>query len=289
MEAIDTHARNQMITALQWYADQGLDVCVLDDAVNRLTFKPEESRQQNIVHNSPQKAMEQARRNVESQPERTFLGKSEAYEEALRLAKQAATLEDLARAVAEFDGIALKKTASNMVFAAGNPQAQVMLVGEAPEADEDRQGVPFVGASGQLLDRILSCIDLSREQNDPQKSIYISNILNWRPPGNRTPSPAEIAVSLPFIERHIQLVNPKILILCGGVAAKALLGREQSISRLRNSWHDYVPVTRGLGSSAIPIPAIAMYHPSSLLKTPTQKRMVWADMLAIKSHLQKDS
>ena len=157
-----------------------------------------------------------------------------------------------------------------------------MLVGEAPGADEDRQGKPFVGASGQLLDRILACIGLDRTQEDPLSSVYISNILNWRPPGNRTPNPAEIAVSLPFIERHIQLVKPKILILCGGVSAKALLGRDESISRLRKGWHDYRPQTAQLqNADAQPIPAIATYHPAYLLRTPAQKRAVWADMLSV--------
>ena len=283
-----------MITALQWYAEQGIDACVLDEATNRMTLEPEEPVQTSALPNTPipgappQNVMEHARQTVELQPEPTFLGKTEACEEAVRLAKKANTLEELSQAIADFEGIALKKTASNMVFGVGNPKASVMLVGEAPGADEDRQGIPFVGVSGQLLDRILSCIDISREQNDPQKSVYISNILNWRPPGNRTPSPAEIEVSLPFVERHIQLVNPKVLILCGGVAAKALLGREQSISRLRNCWHDYVPVTSKLGGSAQPISAIATYHPSYLLRTPMQKRLVWADMLAIQKYLQNN-
>jgi DNA polymerase len=285
---MDALTRNQMVIALQWYTEQGLKTCVLDEAVNRLTLEPEELIPALVYDTPPKNIMGHARKTLEAQPERTFLGRSGAYEEAIRLAKQANSLEDLAKIIAEFDGIALKKTASNMVFAAGNPQAQVMLVGEAPEADEDRQGTPFAGVSGQLLDRILSCIDLSREQNDPQKSVYLSNILNWRPPGNRTPSPAEIEVSLPFIERHIQLVKPKVLILCGGVAAKALLGREQSISRLRNCWHDYVPVTRGLEEGSKPIAAIATYNPSYLLSTPAQKKLVWEDMLAIQKYLQNN-
>ena len=305
--------REEMITALQWYTEQGLDTCMEEQAVNRLSPElsecaaPPEEREFTsppaeeggppresapaALMDHPQNVMARARREIsaaDSAPPRTFLGKSEAYEEALRLAQQAATPEELARTIAAFEGIALKKTASNMVFATGNPKAQIMLVGEAPGADEDRQGVPFVGVSGQLLDRILACIGLDRAQNDPQKSIYISNILNWRPPGNRTPSPAEIDVSLPFIERHIQLISPKVLILCGGVAAKALLGREQSISRLRNMWHDYVPVTRALAKGAAPIPAIATYHPSYLLRTPAQKKLVWADMLNLERYRQKN-
>ncbi len=285
---VNTQMRSKMITALQWYADQGVDGCVVDNAINKLTFKPEESLPSPVYEKLHQNIMEQARNTVEALPDRTFLGKAEACEEALRLAMQADSLEALAQAIKNFEGIALKKTAGNMVFSAGNPKARIMLVGEAPEAEEDRQGLPFVGESGQLLDRILGCIDISRNENDPQKSIYISNILNWRPPGNRTPSPAEIEVSLPFIERHIQLVKPKVLILCGGVAAKALLGQDKSISKLRNCWHDYVPVTRGLGDDVEPIPAIATYHPSYLLRTPRQKKLVWADMLALQNFCQKN-
>ena len=288
-----------MITALQWYADQGLDTCVLEETFNRLNIDPlelqckerllnDDSAESVGLNDHPQNVLQQARSKVQAQPERTFLGKSEAYEEALRLANQVENLEDMAQLIAEFDGIVLKKIASNMVFSAGSPQAQVMLVGEAPGADEDRIGTPFVGISGQLLGKILSCIGLERDQNDTQKSIYISNILNWRPPGNRTPSPAEIEVSLPFIERHIQLVSPKVLILCGGVAAKTLLGSDMSISRLRNSWHNYVPVTRGLNYQGKPIPAIATYHPSYLLRTPAQKKLVWEDMLTLQSYRQKN-
>jgi uracil-DNA glycosylase family 4 len=153
-----------------------------------------------------------------------------------------------------------------------------MLVGEAPGADEDRQGLPFVGVSGQLLDKILACIDLSRTAEDPAKAVYISNILNWRPPGNRTPSDSEVAISLPFIRRHIELVRPKCLILCGGVSAKALLGSGDSISRLRGKFHDVMG-----------IPAIATYHPSYLLRTPAQKRAVWADMLMLKEKMRADA
>jgi DNA polymerase len=156
-----------------------------------------------------------------------------------------------------------------------------MIVGEAPGADEDRLGRPFVGVSGQLLDRILACIGLDRAEGDSLKSVYISNILNWRPPGNRTPTESEIAVSLPFIERHIQLIQPRLLILAGGVSAKALLGSADSISRLRGRFQSYLPQTPELRPNSTPIPTLATYHPSYLLRTPGQKKLVWADMLMI--------
>jgi uracil-DNA glycosylase family 4 len=222
--------------------------------------------------------------------ERGLLGSMDIRNEARKLALAASTLEDLRAAIQTFDGIALKRTATNMVFADGNPSAPVMLIGEAPGADEDRIGKPFVGVSGQLLDRIFSHIGLSRAETDPVKSLYIANILNWRPPGNRTPSAGEIEASLPFIERHIALVKPKLLILCGGVSAQALLNRTEGISKLRNRWHDYLPRTEGIaGDNPASIPAIATYHPAYLLRTPSQKRAVWQDMLALAERLPKSA
>lgn len=209
------------------------------------------------------------------------LGASEARIKSVSLALLAETLEELRAAIAGFDGVSIKSTATNLVFSDGNAGAPVMLIGEAPGADEDRTGKPFVGASGQLLDRILASSGLDRAAPEPLRSIYISNILNWRPPGNRTPTPAEIEVSLPLIERHIQLVKPKLLIFAGGVAAQALLGSSESISRLRGQWHNYIPQTPELRAGAAPIPALATFHPSYLLRTPAQKRLVWADMLLL--------
>lgn len=260
--------------ALQFYLDHGVDEAMLDEPLDRTALRETVKPMVAPEREQPTPA--------KPQPD-LLLGKSEARDEAIKLASQCKTLDDLRAAIAEFDGIAIKKTATNMVFCDGNPEADVMLVGEAPGADEDRQGKPFVGVSGQLLDKILKCIDLDRSQEDPSKSIYISNILNWRPPGNRTPSPAEIEVSLPFIERHIQLVQPKILILCGSVSAKALLGSTDSISRLRKRWHEYTPQALDIAAQPTPIASIATYHPAYLLRTPAQKKAVWTDMLSIQA------
>ncbi len=262
--------QREMISALQWYADHGVSDIVLDEPINRFAEPKSVPSVASTVTQTHQPAQQQAAQ--------TFLGKSDAYDEAIKLAKSANSLEELSQAISDFDGIALKKTASNMVFADGNPKASIMIIGEAPEADEDRLGKPFVGASGQLLDKILSCINLDRNAEKAEESVYISNILNWRPPGNRTPSPAEIEVSLPFIERHIQLVKPKILVFCGGVAAKSLLQRSESISRLRKVWHEYLPQTPDLNDNSEPLQALATYHPSYLLRTPVQKKLVWEDM-----------
>lgn len=265
--------------ALEFYQDHGVDVAVNDDAIDKTALidvpQPAPAVQLRPDNQGPSFTQQAA------QAPAPLLGKTDAHAKALELAKAANTLDELKQAIAEFDGISLKKTATNLVFCDGNPQAKIMLIGEAPGADEDRQGKPFVGVSGQLLDKILACVDISRTEEDPLKSIYISNIINWRPPGNRTPAPAEIEVSLPFIERHIQLVKPELLIFCGGVAAKSLLGSSDSISRLRKIWHDYLPQNNDIASDIKPIPAIATYHPAYLLRTPAQKKAVWHDMLTL--------
>lgn len=206
--------------------------------------------------------------------------------DAAQRARNAPTREALREALDSFDGLAIKRTATHLVFSDGNPAAQVMIVGEAPGADEDRLGRPFVGVSGQLLDKMFECIGLSRTQDAPDKALYISNILNWRPPGNRTPSDSEVEISLPFIEKHIVLVRPRLLILAGGVSAKALLGTNESVSRLRGRWHEWRPKTPGIAPENFPpIPALATFHPSYLLRTPLKKRESWADLRIIHRRL----
>jgi DNA polymerase len=195
------------------------------------------------------------------------------------LAAAANSLPELRDALARFDGCALKRTATNLVFADGNPAARVMFIGEAPGADEDRQGLPFVGVSGQLLDRMLAAIGLSRKTN-----AYISNVLFWRPPGNRSPTPAEIAACLPFVERHVELLDPAVLVLVGGIAAKTMLARSEGIMRLRGRWFTYETPRMSR-----PIPTIATYHPAYLLRSPGQKRDAWRDMLEIQAKLQESS
>lgn len=263
------------MAALNWQAAQGADEALGDAPVNR-TQAPLQMPAKSEAEETPAFKASQT-------PAQPLLARSDVLDQALAVAREAENLEQLREAINAFEGISLKKTATQIVFSDGNPEAPVMLVGEAPGADEDREGRPFVGVSGQLLDKILKCIDLDRHAAIPQKAVYISNILNWRPPGNRTPSPGEIEASLPFIERHIMLVKPKVLILCGGVSAKALLGRSEGISRLRGRWQEYTPQTPEFRDSGLKIPAIATYHPSYLLRTPSQKKAVWQDMLMLKS------
>ncbi len=271
--------QKELMTALEWYVDQGVHDILQDDPIDR-TVIPEPVLEEMPAYQALQSTPAPSAAPQAPQTS-AYLGKTDAYEEAVKLAKQVKTLDELKEAIAEFDGVAIKKMATNLVFSAGNPEASIMFIGDAPAADEDRQGAPFAGACGQLLDRILACIDLDRGAEDIKNAVYLTNILNWRPPGNRSPAPAEIEVSLPFIEKHIQLIQPKLLVLLGGVSAKHLLGRSESISKLRKKWHDYMPVTQGLGADISAIPTIVTYHPSYLLKTPIQKRAVWDDMLSL--------
>jgi len=194
---------------------------------------------------------------------------------ARELAGAARSLEELQEALAAFDGCGLKKTATNLVFADGNPAARVMFVGEAPGADEDRMGKPFVGVSGQLLDRMLAWIGLARAS-----SFYITNIIFWRPPGNRNPTTDEIAACLPFVIRHIELVAPAVLVTVGGPATEALLQRGDGISKVHGRWFDYQ--TPGLER---PIPTCPIYHPAFLLRSPGQKRAAWRDLLGLRQKL----
>lgn len=198
-----------------------------------------------------------------------------AVASAREAAASAPDLAALRAALEGFDGVALRKTATNLVFADGNPAAKVMLVGEAPGADEDRLGLPFVGVSGQLLDRMMAAIGLDRT------TFYITNVCFWRPPGNRKPTDAELAAQKPFVERHIELVAPDVLVLVGAAAAQGLLQTTEGITRLRGRWFEY----RARGR-ADPIPTLPIFHPAYLLRQPAQKRETWRDLIRLKSRLK---
>jgi DNA polymerase len=192
-----------------------------------------------------------------------------AIASARHLAAEAQSIEDLRAALLAFEGCALKATAMNLCLFDGNPEAKVMIIGEAPGAEEDRQGRPFVGAAGQLLDRMLAPIGLDRQ------SVYITNLLFWRPPGNRNPTAAEVAACLPFLERQVELVDPSHLLLLGASSVRTLLARQEGILKLRGRWAHYQQA--GLSR---PIPAMPTLHPAYLLRQPAQKRLAWRDFLA---------
>ena len=199
-------------------------------------------------------------------------------DEAARSAREAAaaarTLEELRAALERFEGCGLKTTATQLVFADGAPDARIMLVGEAPGADEDRIGRPFVGRAGQLLDRMLASIGLDRAK------VYIANVVPWRPPGNRTPTPQETAICLPFVRRQIALVAPRLLVCLGGSATQTLLGAKEGITRTRGVWRDYQ------SDDGAAIPTLPMFHPAYLLRQPAAKRQAWADLRKLKRAME---
>jgi uracil-DNA glycosylase len=200
---------------------------------------------------------------------------AESVAQAHRLAQQATTLDALVEAIRSFDGCALKRTATHTVIADGNPEARIMILGEAPEAEEDKQGIPFCGASGKLLDAMLASIGLNRAEH-----VYLTTTLFWRPPANRPPTANELAICAPLVQRHIALHQPELLLLMGGVAAQSILSSNQGIMRLRGTLHHYTCAQTGRT-----IPALATFHPSFLLRQPIQKRQSWRDMLMLKGLL----
>jgi uracil-DNA glycosylase len=193
---------------------------------------------------------------------------------ARQMVAAAQTLPDLHAALAAYDHCEIKKGARNTVFADGNPAARVLILGEAPGRDEDIEGRPFVGTAGQLLDKMFAAIGLSRSSPDPATAIYITNVMPWRPPGNRDPEPAEIAMMMPFVERHIALADPDVIVLMGNTPCAALLG-QRGILKLRGHW------TTALGRPVLP-----MTHPAFLLRTPVAKREAWADLLSLQDRLR---
>ena len=266
----------EIIALLKWYQDAGVDEAIGDDpgalGRPRAAAAPSAPVQMAPPPQPVQPALAPQIRAVAAAA--VLPGSDAATGDARRIAAGCRTLEELAAALAAFDGCGLKATATQMVFADGNPDADIMIVGEAPGAEEDRLGKPFVGQSGKLLDRMLAAIGLDRT------TVYISNIVNWRPPGNRQPNAAEIAISLPFIERHIALMQPKILLCAGGTSAAALLATREGITRIHGRWFD-----RSFPDLPAPVPTMPIYHPAFILRQPGMKRDVWRDLLVLKHRM----
>jgi uracil-DNA glycosylase family 4 len=253
---------------MRWYGDVGVDETISDAPLDRFTVVEPAASPPAAATTS------MARSHKKSQNTDLLQGAEAAVHDAVGLAAAANSVEELYAALQSFDGCPLKKTATNLVFTDGNPASKILFIGEGPGADEDRQGLPFAGPSGRLLDRMLASIDLDRQ------SVLLSNTVFWRPPGNRTPTTAEIAICMPFVERLIDVVDPDIVIALGGAAAKTLLAQSQGIGRLRGKWFSY-------SSPRLPRPidASAMFHPAYLLRSPGQKREAWRDMLMLKKIL----
>ena len=271
--------RDEAVRLLEWYAAMGVDVPVVDEPVDRFAAYTREKEERSARQQQAAAAPRQSRAAVsvpasvsQANPAAAPMMSDEVVQDARALAAGCETLEALRTAVESFDGCGLKKTAKNTVFSDGSPDARLMLIGEAPGRDEDLQGIPFVGRSGQLLDKILAAIGHDRTNS------YITNVIPWRPPGNRSPTTLETAICRPFIERQIELINPDVMVFLGGVAAKELLETTEGVMRLRGKWKVYPP-QEGKWR------AMATLHPAYLLRQPAQKRLVWRDFLEIKQAL----
>lgn len=257
MIADDWHAA---LAALAWEFEAGADETIGDAPVNRYELAAEAPR--------PLSAKVPAPPPPSSHPSTDPVAAAQAA------ADTAPSLEALRDALIAFDLCELKKGARNTVFADGNPKARVLVLGEAPGAEEDREGRPFVGRAGQLLDRMFDAIGLARTSPAPETALYITNVMPWRPPGNRDPDPGEIAMMLPFVQRHIALVDPEVIVAVGNTPLFALTGAK-GILRARGNW-----------AQALGKPLLPMTHPAYLLRNPAAKREAWADLLSLHQRLR---
>ena len=264
-QAIEWHAS---LAALAWQVDLGLVEVIGDlplsayDLPERAPWATQAAPATKPVVATP----------LVSADQRTLV--DAALDAARHAAEAAADLASLQAAIAAYPYCDLKKGARSTVFADGNPGSRVLILGEAPGREEDQQGLPFVGAAGQMLDRMFAAIGLSRTSPDPAAAIYITNVMPWRPPQNRDPEPGEIAMMLPFVTRHVALADPEVIVLMGNTPCAAALG-QRGITRLRGTW-----------TTAFGKPALPMFHPAYLLRNPAAKRDAWADLLALQARLR---
>jgi uracil-DNA glycosylase family 4 len=256
---------------LRWYADMGVDIAVDDAPHDRFVESCAGVSAQAEERSPARPATIEVSRRVMAEPAMALLAETIA---ATRDAAAAQNLGDLREKLSRFEGCGLKATATRLVFGDGTPSADIMFIGEAPGADEDREGVPFVGRAGQLLDKMLAAIGLDRGK------VYIANVVPWRPPGNRTPTPLETEACLPFTRRQIALVDPKILVCLGAASAQTLLGGKEGIMRMRGRWVSYA-------AGGTEIRALAMLHPAYLLRQPAQKKLAWQDMRMLAKEINR--
>jgi uracil-DNA glycosylase len=278
-----TRPAEDPLSTLAWLVEAGADEALLDEPVNRLKNNPPLEGGSKSAHQiSGRGNAPTARPSPSPKTPSAFSTlpqgeghKTDSIGNALALAGGAHSLAELKAALEAFDGCGLKKTATNTVFADGTPAHHIMLIGEAPGRDEDKLGKPFVGRAGQLLDKMLAAIHLDRATN-----AYITNVINWRPPDNRDPTPEEAAACLPFLRRHIELAQPQIMILLGAVSARHVLGRTDGIMRLRGKWLEY-----HVGGKMIPV--MPTLHPAYLLRRPADKKLAWQDLQAIETKIKE--
>lgn len=256
------------LAVLTWLVEAGADEAIAEAPINRLVAKPANAAV----------PMPAAPRSIPSPaakaPEIKASGE-DPIGDAIAAATAATSLAELKAAMENFEGSTLKRGATNTVFADGTPAGRVMILGEAPGRDEDRIGKPFVGRAGQLLDKMLASIGLSRQRN-----CYITNVINWRPPGNRDPSPEEAAVCLPFLRRHIELANPGLIMLLGAVAARHVMGISDGIMKSRGRWLQY-----RVGDHLVPV--MPTLHPAYLLRQPAHKKLAWRDLQAVAARMEE--
>ena len=256
--ALDYHTVRAL---LEWQVELGVTEAILDAPINRYE-----------VPEAPKKPVAPVAPVAPLQP--PVAHKVDPVREAVAALQGVKDLDGLRAAMAAFDHCELKRGARNLVFSDGNPAARVMIIGEAPGRDEDREGKPFVGRAGQLLDRMLAAIDMGRDAPMSKDAVYITNVLPWRPPQNRDPKPEEIAMLKPFLERHVEIVAPDVIVLMGNISCQAVLDR-RGITRLRGNWQE-----------AFGKPVMPMFHPAYLLRQPGAKREAWADLLSLKARLE---
>jgi len=270
-----TGSKPELLAALGWLVEAGADEAVLDEPQNRLKVNSPEPRAATLERqitvrssaNEPRTATPRlgATANAAKSPEVDPVGR------ASDIAAACNSLPELRSAIEAFDGCVLKRTATKTVFADGTPDYGIMLIGEAPGREEDLAGLPFVGRAGKLLDKMFASIGLNRSSN-----FYVTNVINWRPPGNRDPAPEEVASCLPFLRRHIELVSPALIVLLGAVSARHVMGRSDGIMRLRGRWLEYFVKDRM-------VPVMPILHPAYLLRRPIDKRLAWQDLQEIQA------
>ena len=258
------------MSLLNWHLSVGADETIGTEPINRIKSQKSVIQIDNIAV-PPDCNAEKRIINSNPRVQPNISVNTNQNSTSYSLAKEASSLSELEAIVDNFEGCSLKKTSTNLVFYNGSPQSKLMIIGEAPGAQEDLEGMPFVGPSGLLLDKMLASIDIKRSD------VVVSNTVFWRPPGNRTPTLEETEACRPFLERLIELTDPKILVALGGPAAKILLGEPQGISKLRGRWFNY--------KNQKSVWATAIFHPAYLLRTPSQKRLAWQDLLTISSRL----
>jgi DNA polymerase len=259
---------NDTLTTLNWLVEAGADEAIAAEPVDRMA-----APKQMPGPAAPAATVRTQTQTPAPRPAQPLPLEGDAIGGAMAAAGAANSLAELKAAMEAFEGCALKRTANNTVFADGVAEGRVMLIGEAPGRDEDRIGKPFVGRAGQLLDKMLASIGLDR-----QKNAYITNVINWRPPDNRDPSPEEAAACLPFLRRHIELARPKVIILLGAVAARHVVGVSDGIMKLRGRWMEY-----RVGDSMVPL--MPTLHPAYLLRQPAHKKLAWRDLQAVRERM----